>query len=208
MPEVAIRFILRRSQIKNYKKEDVKIYQNFLTTSVEVIDGIDVEIRDRLADYHIRSTQNLAAANPLMLFVETPYGVYQIMDWVAQSQLCSSVGPRALVKLWRLGIRTLFDLERAASHDSYKNDRLLMEIGRIIFDEHLVTGGEPGEKFDLSIDAIIADIQIRLDDPHVHRLRQIYIQIGERIGEDSMRFPFTNFSATRAKNNSEQFGSI
>nr|KZB02387.1 hypothetical protein A4A59_10545 [Rhizobium leguminosarum] len=58
---------------------------------------------------------------------------------------------------------------------------LLQSIGK-----HLL--GERDDKSDFSPEAIIADIQMRLDDPHVHRRRQIYMQVGERIGERHWRF--------------------
>ncbi|SFM59667.1 hypothetical protein [Methylobacterium pseudosasicola] len=196
LPDSATRTILWRSDLGNFKRENRDIYKSSLTTPVEIIDGIDTETRDRLADYHIRSTQNLATANPLMLFVETPFGVYQIMDWVAQAQLCCSVGPEALVKLWRIGIRTLFDLERAALDDNCRDDQLLRKIGAIL----LPIQACPEQNIDYNANTkqspeitseIIANIVVRLDDPHVHRLRQIYIRIGNRIGSDSRRFPNT-----------------
>ena len=184
IPESVTRTILRRSDIGHFKRENQEIYKSMFATPVEIIDGIDTEIRDRLADYHIKSTQNLAAANPLMLFVETSFGVYQIMDWVAQAQLCCSVGPDALVKLWRLGVRTLFDLERVATDEDCMNSVFLQEIGKVLLPE-LPTEVRCAPNFEKTI---IANIVIRLDDPHVHRLRQIYIKIGDRLGDDNRRF--------------------
>jgi hypothetical protein len=182
-PEAAQRAILTSSRLRNFKRERNSVYKLFEAIPVELIDGIDTEIRDRLADFHIVSVQNLATANPLMLFVETPYGVYQIMDWVAQAQLCSSVGPDAVAGLWRLGVRTLFDLERVALDDRCSDDALLMAIGSAI-----LPAQPSGSPTLLTVDAIKANIQMRLDDPHVHRLRQIYMQVGERIGERHWRF--------------------
>lgn len=182
LPDVATRTLLSMSKLSNFKRENPDIYKQCLTTPVEIIDGIDSEISDRLADHHIRSAQNLATANPLMLFVETPYGVYQMMDWVAQAQLCCSVGPDALTKFWALGIRTLFDLERAARDEDCKNDGLLLKIADILFDQ-----AQPAGAVDTK--TIIANICLRLDDPHVQRLRQIYIQIGDRLGDDTRGFP-------------------
>ncbi len=186
MPEVVLRGIIQRDQLKNFKQEEEDVFRAFKITPVEIVDGIDSDIRVRLDDHHIHSTQNLAAANPLMLFVETPYGVYQIMDWVAQAQLCCSVGRDKIVRLWPLGVRTLFDLERLASADDPAKEALLLEVGRIILGETLV----PQDPKDRAITAALvrASIELRLDDPHVQRLRQIYIAVGDRLGSKSRRF--------------------
>lgn len=188
LPESATRTILARSDLGYWKRENDAIYKSSLTTPLEIIDGIDTEIRDRLGDFHIRSPQNLAATNPLMLFVETPFGVYQIMDWVAQAQLCCSVGPVALPKLWALGVRTLFDLERVALDCECYDPPLLQKVGRILLGDATESGGAAGAGTAIEENTIVSDIVIRLDDPHVHRLRQIYIRIGERLGPSNRRF--------------------
>lgn len=180
-PDAAQRTLVGRSKLKNFKRENLSVYKYTLATPVELIDGIDTDIRNRLSDFHIATTQNLATANPLMLFVETPFGVYQIMDWVAQAQLCASVGAEAMTSMWKLGVRTLFDLERAALDERCRNPELLQSIGK-----HLL--GQKDDKSEFSAGAVIANIQMRLDDPHVHRLRQIYMQVGVRIGERHWRF--------------------
>ncbi|MUZ64119.1 hypothetical protein [Agrobacterium vitis] len=188
LPQVTLRWLLTKSRLKNFKHENQEIYKNFEATPIELIDGIDTEIRDRLADFHISSTQNLAAANPLMLFVETPYGVYQIMDWVAQAQLCASVGPKALTALWKIGVRTLFDLERAALDPLCKNTKMLEVIGAALFSELPPWGQATPSASQFDEAFVKANIEMRLDDPHVHRLRQIYMQVGERIGQRHARF--------------------
>lgn len=181
-PEAATRNILARSRLRNFKRENGDIFKYVEATPIELIDGIDTGIRSRLADFHIDSTQNLATANPLMLFVETPFGVYQIMDWVAQAQLCASVGPNAMAAMWNIGVRTLFDLERVALDPRSRNRGLLLAIGPILFkDVSTPPGSDAAQLF--NEEAVRANIQMRLDDPHVHRLRQIYMQVGERIGE-------------------------
>jgi hypothetical protein len=48
-----------------------------------------------------------------MLHIESPYGIYQTIDWVAQAQLCTVVGPERFLMLKTLNIRTIFDLQRA-----------------------------------------------------------------------------------------------
>lgn len=190
LPESATRTILWRSELFNFKRENLDVYKSSLSVPIEIIDGIDTEIRDRLGDFHIKTPQNLAAANPLMLFVETPYGVYQIMDWVAQAQLCCSVGPEAVTKFWKLGIRTLFDLERAAYDRDCYSKFYLLEIGSILETSSIRGGSGPtsAPRSGWDEETIVSNIAIRLDDPHVHRLRQIYILIGDLLGKSNRRF--------------------
>ncbi|WP_237481156.1 hypothetical protein [Lichenibacterium dinghuense] len=193
-PEVAIRQLMRLSRLRGYKKFDATLYNEFKAIPVDVIDGIDAEIRARLSDYHIDSVQNLATANPLMLFVETPYGVYEIMDWVAQAQLCSSVGPQALLQLWNLGIRTIFDLERVALDPRCRDDTLTGQIGDILWSsEDYANARQAKYTSDHSphppLQAIEANIRMRIANPHALRLRQIFNQVSYSLGDDARRLP-------------------
>lgn len=184
-PDVAVRTILRWSQLRFYKRENTSLFEAFKSTPLEVIDGIDSEIRSRLEDYHIGTVQNLAAANPLMLFVETPYGVYQIMDWVAQAQLCASVGPIALETLWNLGVRTIFDLERILLDPACRDDGLIAAVGAILWQEPFA--GPSGRPATPNLCTLKANIRFRLENPHVHRLRQIFNQVSLSLGDESRR---------------------
>lgn len=181
-PDLAIRTVLRWSRLLLYKREATGIFDAVRSTPLEIIDGIDSEVRSRLEDYHIGTVQNLAAANPLMLFVETPYGVYQIMDWVAQAQLCASVGPAALPKLWALGIRTIFDLERILLDQACRDDVLIATVGAVLW-QH--PGPLPAGSPNLA--TLKADIRFRLENPHVHRLRQIFNQVSLSLGKDARK---------------------
>lgn len=192
IPEFGMRILYRASQLWLYKREDTELYKSFQATPVEVIDGIDTEIRSRLADFNIFTVQNLATANPIMLFVETPYGIYQSIDWVAQAQLCASVGPHAVLKLWRLGIRTIFDLERAVlGGPGYSTPALRQAIGLALLTDapeemrkRLLKPDGSG----LDDDSIAALVDNKLDDLHVHRLRQITNRIEDRLGHENKRF--------------------
>jgi hypothetical protein len=111
------------------------------------------------------------------------------MDWVAQAQLCASVGPRALVQLWAMGIRTIFDLERLALHDGFKNPQLLQAVGAIIIGKPSQAGSANAPPVEYTEAAVIANVAMRLDHPYVHRLRQIFIRVGERLGDANRRLP-------------------
>jgi hypothetical protein len=199
LPQAATRWLMTKSRLSNFKRENPEIFKLFEATPIELIDGIDTETRERLSDYHLSSTQNLAAANPLMLFVETPYGVYQIMDWVAQAQLCASAGPKAIALLWKLGVRTLFDLERAAFDNLCFNKQQLEIIGAALMTDVPVPATAPntggGPRYDAAF--VTANIGLRLIDPHVHRLRQIYMQVGHTIGPEHFRFLVRGGSSSR-----------
>lgn len=93
------------------KEVDRRAIEASKTVPLEIIDGIDTDTRVRLEDSNLYDAQHLATANPIMLFVETPFGIYQSIDWVAQAQLVVGVGVERYLALRHLGVRTIFDLE-------------------------------------------------------------------------------------------------
>lgn len=191
IPEFGLRALYRASQLWLFKREDTELYKSFQATPVEVIDGIDTEIRSRLAEFNIFTVQNLATANPIMLFVETPYGIYQSIDWVAQAQLCAAVGPKVVLRLWKLGIRTIFDLEKAVLVTGYSTPQLRQAVGSaLVADADEATRrhlGSPGAQ-SIDDDTVKALAENKLDDLHVHRLRQIAKRIEARLGTENKRY--------------------
>lgn len=114
VPDLIINFLNRQAQdMLGGKATDTSILKDTPSVSPELIDGIDFYIRFRLQQANIYEVQSLAVANPIMLFVETPYGLYQCIDWVAQAQLCTIVGPQRFLMMRRYNLRTIFDVERA-----------------------------------------------------------------------------------------------
>lgn len=131
IPDLAINFVISSLQrLLGAKPPRNEAFDGTKSVPLDVIDGIDFFIRFRLQQADIYEVQNLAVANPIMLFVETPYGIYQCIDWVAQAQLCTAVGAERFVTLRRYNIRTIFDLERAliSKHTTSQLRRLVVAM--------------------------------------------------------------------------------
>lgn len=99
-----------RTGIKRLDTESLKQVRQI---PLEIIDGIDSETSVRLQESNLYDVQNLATINPIELYAETPFTLFQSFDWVLQAQLCVVVGPGAFLALKQHNIRTIFDLERA-----------------------------------------------------------------------------------------------
>lgn len=114
IPDLVINVLISATQrMAGAKTPEGRAFQQLRSVPLDVIDGVDFFTRFRMQQSNIFEVQNLAVANPIMLFVETPFGVYQCIDWVGQAQLCCVVGPDRFIALRRYNIRTIFDLERA-----------------------------------------------------------------------------------------------
>ncbi len=162
-------------------------------TPLTVIDGIDFMTAYGLNERKIFNVQNLAAANPIMLQIEMPAGIYTIMDWVAQAQLCAAVGPRRFLLLRRLNLGTIFDLERAVLDPAAPlglkqmvGTVLLANDGRTSIFQNF--GVRPLDvtyrDFDkamtawVNVEVIEHLVRLIMDDLYVRRFRQLWEDIG------------------------------
>ena len=74
---------------------------------LDLIDGIDPSIRFRLNQLEIAEAQNLATANPILLYIESPYGLLEVLDWMAQAQLLVELGPQHFLQARSAGVRDM-----------------------------------------------------------------------------------------------------
>lgn len=162
-------------------------------TPLTVIDGIDFMTAYGLNERNIFNVQNLAAADPIMLQIEMPAGIYTIMDWVAQAQLCAAVGPQRFLLLRRLNLRTIFDLERAVL-DAAAPLGLKQMVGTVLLANDGRTsifqnfGVRPLDvtyrDFDkamtawVNVEVIEHLVRLIMDDLYVRRFRQLWEDIG------------------------------
>ncbi|WP_430257178.1 hypothetical protein [Neorhizobium sp. IRS_2294] len=221
IPQSSTKFLLVKLQqiLPWVKTSDDRFVSITPIISLDVIDGIDYEIRFRLEDCGIYDIQNLATYNPILLHVETPFGIYQCIDWVAQAQLCHIVGLERFLTFRELNIRTIFDLERAIDSidspeefdDIYlsvlmsptSNLRKLTDIAKMNFmimdganaravtvDEYAKWARERVSK-DPELTSKAAEHLMTwiTDDLHVRRLRRLWSDIANSLGQGSSYFP-------------------
>ena len=82
--------------------------------SVQSIDGISTYIEARLEEFEIDDVQNLATENPITLYARTPFGLSEIVDWIAQAQLYQLLNPKKIQALKQIGVRNVFHFRAQA----------------------------------------------------------------------------------------------
>jgi hypothetical protein len=204
VPDSALQWVLQKSHL-TFKARYTALETHSKLVPLTVLDGIDHFVAFRLEESNIFDVQNLATFNPIMLHVESPYGIYQTVDWIAQAQLCTVVGPERFLLLKTLNIRTVFDLEKAvlggktSSGTTVTPDADLQSaVGKAIMtdckrDADMRHDFGLGDALTIGADAAMSQSAVEhlagvmLDDLHVHRLREVWQRIMEMSVLDSTR---------------------
>lgn len=136
-------------RIKREVAEGKKIGRAF---PLDLIDGIDSTIKFRLQQLEIADAQNLATANPILLYIESPYGLIEGIDWIAQAQLLTEIGPERFLEARTNGIRDMvavLDLGESAA-------------GRKLLEPYLAAGGgSSDEVLAAKLDSIRHKLHVR-----------------------------------------------
>jgi len=206
-PEVVLARMARSARVTIKDMNEEAIRQSRVVP-LEVIDGIDHVISFRLQESNLFDVQNLAVANPIEVYAETPYTLLQTFDWVLQAQLCVVVGVEAFFELKRHRIRTIFDLERAVLSKGVPAPYLQGIASVLLRDssacfrtavglsaQYADCSAAPGPDSVTMIRHLVAIIS---DDLHVHRLRALWIAImnntaGVTYGSDGQHKPLWLF---------------
>jgi hypothetical protein len=153
-PTFGIVFLVEHMRIAQLKTIARGAYDRRYVMPADVIDGIDMLTKFRLMEAGIRDVQNLAAANPVLLYVETPFGLLAILDWIGQAQLILAVGGGVASDLRAIGIRTIFDIP--ALNVSDRGRKLVLETAK-----HGLAD-EPTElHFNAFYDMLTRDVHVR-----------------------------------------------
>jgi hypothetical protein len=81
-PTFGIYWMIERLRVQNLKQVAPAAYKRRFVLPTDMIDGIDMQTKFRLMEAGVQDVQNLATANPVLLYVETPFSLLTILDWM------------------------------------------------------------------------------------------------------------------------------
>lgn len=179
-PKLGLQMLLSRVPQLQIRRIDPRAQSFIREYPIDMILGIDSAIKFRLAEFEIEDVQNLATANPILLFVETPYGIYETMDWVAQAQLILALDLDQIEALRVINVRTIFDIERFMNRPESR-PRLMQALNCPKTDgKGAVLLADRG----ITLENLESVVQAIGEDLHVQRLRQIWRNIELKLSLD------------------------
>lgn len=168
-PAAGLDYLARRGQEFTIKRPHPDAAGLRHTLPLDTIDGVTDFVRFRLEELEYEDVQNLATANPVLLYVETPYNILEIIDWIAQAQLILAIGPKKVQELRKMNVRTIFDLARIGDTDHFRRCVLNILIEPEGYREKL------GAMSDDEIQAMFVCMFTSIaDDLHVIRLARVW----------------------------------
>lgn len=119
---------------------------------LDLIDGITPTIKFRLASFDITDVHNLATADPVTLYLESPFGHLEILDWISQAQLLACLGPERFLKCRGANIRDIHGLLAIGRTDDGRK-----RLRTVLFDD----AGATDTDVRRTIDAYTATLHVR-----------------------------------------------
>jgi hypothetical protein len=119
------------------------------------------------------------AHTPILLYIESPYGLLEVIDWMAQAQLLVELGPERFLQARAAGVRDMVAfLERGGS-----------EEGRRLLAPLLVPEGQAGDE---ALQVSFASIAHKL---HVQHLHHWWMVISQALDGPAKAAPITRLEA-------------
>ncbi len=116
IPAIAFFTDIFPQRAMQYMQDKLKIFGSVSgkahNLSLDMIEGISLFSKVRLAEIGIDNAQNLALANFKVMMLKTPFTPRLILDWIAQAKLYIMVKD-GITELRKAGIRNVFSLIRA-----------------------------------------------------------------------------------------------
>jgi hypothetical protein len=138
-----------RLRVKRPVEQAAEIGREF---PLDLIDGITPTIKFRLASFDLTDVHNLAAADPVTLYLESPFGHLEILDWIAQAQLLACVGPERFLTCRAANVRDIHGLLAAGRTDDGRK-----RLKTVLFDDAGATEADVRR----TIDAYAATLHVQ-----------------------------------------------
>jgi hypothetical protein len=168
-PAAGMDYLIKRGQEFTIKRPHPEAAGLRHALPMDMIDGMSHFVQFRLEELEYEDVQNLATANPVLLYVETPYNILEIIDWIAQAQLITAVGPRKVAELRKLNVRTIFDLARIGDSPHFRRCVLEILIEPEAFRARVAEAGD--DEIQSMFNCMFTSVA---DDLHVIRLARVW----------------------------------